>query len=359
MTSFVDRVRVYVEAGKGGAGAVAFRREAHVPRGGPSGGDGGDGGDVVLVGDAGLSTLLDLRYRKHLRAEAGRPGGSKDRHGRAGRDLEVRVPLGTVAICEEDLSPGGEQAHPRSGAVPRELGEVLRHGQRLVIARGGRGGRGNIHFRGPTRQAPDEAEPGTPGEARWIRLELKVLADVGIVGFPNTGKSTLLASVSRARPKIADYPFTTVRPNLGLVRLDEERSMVLADVPGLIEGASDGRGLGHAFLRHLERTKVLLFLLSFEPGPDRGPARDLAVLERELTRRGGFEDRARVVAVNKMDAWTDEEARAVVDLEAALRVRGIPLLRVSAATGAGVRSLLEELDRFVRGSAALGGGRQA
>ncbi|RMG95425.1 MAG: GTPase ObgE [Deltaproteobacteria bacterium] len=336
---FVDRVRVHVEAGKGGDGAVAFRREAHVARGGPSGGDGGDGGDVVLVGDEGLSTLLDLRYRKHLRAEHGRPGGSKDRHGRSGEDLLVRVPLGTVAICEEELDAEADDARR---PVPWVIGEVLRHGERLVIARGGRGGRGNIHFRGPTRQAPDEAEPGTPGEVRLVRLELKVLADVGLLGFPNVGKSTLLSAVSRARPKVADYPFTTLRPHLGVVRLDDERTMVLADVPGLIEGASEGRGLGHDFLRHLERTKVLLHVLAFEDDPRRTPLRDFEVIERELERHGGFAGRPRVVAVNKADVWTAEERAQVDELRRALP-HDVPVFEISAATHTGLSALLDAL----------------
>ncbi len=380
---FVDRVRVMVRAGDGGAGAVAWRREAHVARGGPAGGDGGRGGDVVLVADPGLSTLLDLRYRQHLRAEHGRPGASKDRNGRAGRDLVVRVPVGTLVMVEgvvhdegevppwvrgQDGDEGPEQvwvggpepgaaldpfarADERAAPVPAAgevLGDLVEPGQRLVVARGGRGGRGNIHFRSSTNRAPDRAEPGTPGQALWLRLELKLLADVGIVGFPNVGKSTLIARISRARPKVADYPFTTLTPNLGVVTLDAERTMVVADVPGLVPGASEGRGLGLDFMRHLERTRVLLHLLAPDPSPGREPMADLDVIEGELRRHGAFDGKPRVVALNKLDTLEDEPGRALVrTLRERLRRRGIPLFEVSAHTGQGVGPLLEALWRRV------------
>ncbi len=380
---FVDRVRVMVRAGDGGDGAVAWRREAHVARGGPAGGDGGRGGDVVFVADPGLSTLLDLRYRQHLRAEHGRPGASKDRNGRGGADLVVRVPVGTLVLVEGVVGDEGEvppwaRGHagedrmeqiwvgapeageandpfaareaarpdaPRAGEV---LGDLVEPGQRLVVARGGRGGRGNIHFRSSTNRAPDQAEPGEPGQALWLRLELKLLADVGIVGFPNVGKSTLIARISRARPKVADYPFTTLTPNLGVVALDSERSMVVADVPGLVPGASQGRGLGLDFMRHLERTRVLLHLLAPDPSPGREPLKDLEVIEGELRQHGAFDGKPRVVALNKLDTLQDEEGRVRVrTLRKALRRRGIPLFEVSAHSGRGLGPLLEALWRRI------------
>lgn len=402
---FVDQVRVFVGAGNGGDGAVAWRREAHVPRGGPAGGDGGRGGDVIFVADAGLSTLLDLRFRQRLVAENGQPGQGRDRNGRRGADLLVRVPVGTMIFVEgpatepgepppwvergegdakaleniyvvptaedagealEDADAklqaqllGGTMAAPRRRELERvspgelppgtPLGDLTADGQRLVVAKGGKGGRGNIHFRSSTRRAPDFAEPGEPGDALWARLELKLLAEVGIVGFPNVGKSTLIRRISRAKAKVAAYPFTTLVPQLGVVRLDEERSMVVADVPGLIEGASEGRGLGLQFLRHLERTRVLLHLLAPDPDPEREPLRDLETIEDELARYGeAFEGRPRVVALNKVDTLGDEAGRALVDeLRARLRARNIPLFAISAATGEGLGPLLEALWRRI------------
>ncbi len=386
---FVDLVRVHVRAGRGGNGAVAWRREKFVPKGGPAGGDGGDGGDVVLVADPHLSTLLELRFRPHLHAEDGKPGGTRDKNGRAGEDLQVRVPVGTVVVVDR---PSDEVRAPRSmpksapddedddemetvyigddgrpmgddevaevfgdgdegddDEVGRVLGDLATPGQTIVVARGGKGGRGNIHFRTATRQAPDYAEPGTDGDARWLRLELKLLADVGIVGFPNVGKSTFIAKVSRARPKIADYPFTTLVPQLGVVGLGEGRSMVIADVPGLIRGASEGRGLGLQFLRHLERTRVLLHLLAPDLDPDREPLADLEALESELDQYGDvFANRPRVVAINKIDLLGDPEGRKQLkDLRSALQSRGIPLFPISAHTGEGVPALLEALWRRV------------
>jgi len=387
---FVDLVRVHVRAGRGGDGAVAWRREKYVPKGGPAGGDGGRGGDVVLVADSGVSTLLDLRFRPHQHAEDGKPGGARDKNGRAGEDLRVKVPVGTVVIVDrpsDEMRPqrssartrmpddedemetiyvgdDGEHIDPAAlrerlaaededadelaeDETGRVLGDLSRPGQELVVAHGGKGGRGNIHFRTATRQAPDFAEPGTEGEAHWLRLELKLLADVGIVGFPNVGKSTFIARVSRARPKIADYPFTTLVPQLGVVSLGEGRSMVVADVPGLIRGASEGRGLGLQFLRHLERTRVLLHLLAPDPDPAREPLADLDVLEDELAHYGEvFAGRPRVVAINKIDLLADPEGqRKLAELRRALKERGIPLFPISAATGAGIDPLLEALWR--------------
>ena len=365
---------------------MAWRREKYVPRGGPAGGDGGDGGDVVLVADDRLTTLLDLRYRQHLIAPSGRPGGGRDKNGKSGEDLFVPVPVGTVVTVEGPATPDGRPpwvgrededdvdgdemenvfivdddrptphiqlgvdedvqlpATPPPGTV---LGDLTQPGQQLVVARGGRGGRGNLHFRSPTNRSPDFAEDGTLGQAQWLRLELKLLADVGIVGFPNVGKSTLISRISRAKPKIGDYPFTTLVPQLGVVRLGPNRSMVVADVPGLIEGASQGKGLGLQFLRHLERTRVLVHLLAPDLDPEREPLADLEVLEAELAAYGsGFEGRPRVVALNKIDVLKDEEGQALVaQLRRTLRERNIPLFVISAHTGEGVDALLEAIWR--------------
>jgi GTP-binding protein len=356
-----------VQAGRGGDGAVAWRREKYVPRGGPAGGDGGSGGHVVFVADEHLSTLLDLRYRQHLRAENGRPGGRSQMNGRNGDALLVRVPVGTLVYVDattesegfedendeedvgDDADSGGEHRE-RAPAVPEPgtlLGDLSAPGDELVVARGGRGGRGNIHFRSSTNRAPRRAESGRLGQAMWLRLELKLLADVGIVGFPNVGKSTLIAKTSRARPKVADYPFTTLSPQLGVVGLGEGRSFVMADVPGLIRGASDGRGLGHQFLRHLERTRVLLHLLAPDQDPERDPLVDLDAIEFELSQYGTvFENKPRVVALNKIDLMVDEDGeRRMRDLRAALRTRNIPLFPICAHTGEGVQALLEAIWR--------------
>jgi GTP-binding protein len=261
---FVDQATINVSGGDGGAGAEAFRREKFVARGGPSGGDGGDGGDVVLRVDDQLSTLLDYRYQEHYRAERGQHGEGKNRTGKSGTDLVLRVPPGTYV---------------RDADTGEALGELLDGGDELVVARGGRGGRGNASFASPTNRAPREWEPGEEGERRRITLELKLIADIGLVGLPNAGKSTLLAAVSAARPKIADYPFTTLQPNLGVVQLPDSRSFVLADIPGIIEGAHEGKGLGHQFLRHIERTRSLAFLV---PVDSEDPDAELATLRAEV-----------------------------------------------------------------------------
>lgn len=388
---FVDLVRLHVCAGRGGDGAVAWRREKYVPTGGPAGGDGGDGGDVVLVASPHLTTLLDLRYRRKIAAPSGNAGGTRDKNGKAGGDLLIDVPIGTVVYVEAegdvDHATGFHDELPEHrGAVvfdPEDdlddddgegddeddnasepaaepdvvLGDLSTAGQRLVVARGGQGGRGNIHFRSSTNQAPEYAEPGTPGEARSLRLELKLLADVGIVGFPNVGKSTFIARVSRARPKIADYPFTTLVPQLGVVALGDSRSMVVADVPGLIKGASAGKGLGLQFLRHLERTQVLLHLLAPDVDPERDPLDDLDALEDELAQYGPvFEGKPRVVALNKLDLLQDEDGPArIAELREALRQRGIPLFPISASTGEGIAAVLEALWRRVVRSRAVSG----
>ena len=284
MARFVDRVKIYVKAGDGGPGCVSFRREKYVPRGGPDGGDGGDGGDVILLADPQLLTLYDFYHQVHFRAENGRPGQGKKMKGRDGEDLILRVPVGTVVMDAE------------TGEV---LGDLTEPYQTLIVARGGKGGRGNAHFATPTRQAPRFAEPGKPGEERWLILELKLIADVGLVGLPNAGKSTLLSRISAARPKIADYPFTTLEPNLGVVKLPDGETFVVADLPGLIEGAHKGVGLGHEFLRHVERTRVLLFVLSV----DREDLyADYQVLKKELKLYNpALLQKDYLIAINKID----------------------------------------------------------
>jgi len=329
---FIDQARIHVRAGDGGKGAVAFRREKYVPKGGPSGGDGGDGGSVVLRVDGGLSTLLDFRYRKEYAAPAGQPGANKDKYGRAGEDLIVRVPPGTQVFDD---------------VTGQLLCDLRQDGERFVIAQGGKGGRGNMHFATPTDRAPRRSEPGTPGEERELRLELKLLADIGLLGFPNVGKSSLIARISAARPKIADYPFTTLVPNLGMVRLSGERSFVVADVPGLIEGAHRGAGLGDRFLRHLERTRVLVHMLDATAAEEgRTPLRDFEAINRELRLYDPkLADRPQIVVLNKIDVPEVKRRRARI--AAPFERRGIPLHAISAATGEWVGDLLEAAWRLL------------
>jgi GTP-binding protein len=324
MSSFIDEARIWVRGGDGGNGIVAWRREKFVPKGGPAGGDGGDGGSVVLVVDEGLSTLLDFRYRKEYRADAGERGGNKDMYGAAGEDLILRVPPGTQVY--DDVSG-------------KLLGDLREHNQRFVAARGGRGGRGNIHFVTPTDRAPRRAEPGTPGQERTVRLELKLLADVGLLGFPNVGKSSLISRISAAKPKVADYPFTTLVPHLGMVRLGD-RSFVVADVPGLIKGASHGAGLGHKFLRHLERTRVLVHLLEVSVEPGRTPLRDYLAIRKELALYDPeLAARPEIVVLNKLDL--PDTRKKLATLKKTFARRKIQLHAISAATGEGLPPLLE------------------
>ena len=323
---FLDYVEIDVEGGRGGDGVVSFRREAYVPLGGPDGGDGGRGGDVVLVVDPQLTTLLDYRYRTLYRAERGAHGEGSNRTGRSGADLELRVPPGTVV---RDVV---------TGVV---LGELLRPGDRLVVARGGAGGRGNARFATPTNRAPRRAEPGRPGESRRIALELKLIADIGLVGEPNAGKSTLLASVSAARPKIADYPFTTLEPNLGVVSLPGLRSFVLADIPGLIEGAHAGRGLGHRFLRHIERTRALAMLI---PIDELDPQAVYDRLRRELRLYSPeLAAKPHCVVFTKADLYPEDLPPPTIATEGAWG-----LYVISAVTGQGLPSLLEDLWQHAR-----------
>nr|HID14107.1 GTPase ObgE [Anaerolineae bacterium] len=318
---FYDEARIYVKAGGGGDGCVAFRREKYVPFGGPAGGDGGKGGDVLLYVDPHLNTLYRFTKRRRFKAKRGEHGRGKNQHGAAGADLRIPVPPGTV-VYDAD-----------SGEL---LGDLTEPGQELVVARGGRGGRGNARFATSTNQAPRIAEHGEPGEERWLRLELKLLADVGVVGVPNAGKSTLLAAVTAARPKIAPYPFTTLQPNLGVVVLDDQTEFVLADIPGLIEGASEGKGLGHEFLRHIERTRVLIHLLD---GLSADPLADFAAINRELAAFGhGLAQKPQLVAFNKMD---EPRVRARwPEVRAALKAQGYPAMAISALTREGTRELL-------------------
>jgi len=321
---FVDEIDIFVKGGDGGAGCVSFRREKYVPYGGPDGGDGGNGGSIWLEADASLTTLLDYHYRRHYEAERGQHGKGANRHGASGRELVLRVPLGTV-VADRDT---GEH-----------LGELTTPGDRLLAARGERGGRGNARFASSVNQAPRRADLGRSATGRWLHLELKLLADVGVIGFPNAGKSTLVSRLSAARPKIADYPFTTLAPTLGIVRVDHERSFVIADLPGLIEGASEGKGLGHQFLRHTERTRLLLHVLDLDPGTGRDPVEDLAVINAELRAYSAeLALRPQIIVANKADLPESAGRRAAVEAHCA--ASGLPLVVISAVTGLGLGDLV-------------------
>ena len=325
---FVDEITLTAQAGDGGNGSAAMRREKYRPLGGPAGGDGGDGGDVVFEADERLTTLLDLKYKRILTAQRGEHGRGKDQYGKAGQALVVRIPLGTQVF------------DARTGELLVDLDSP---GQRHVVARGGRGGRGNIHFATPQDRAPTRAEPGKPGQQVELRLELKLLGDVGLVGFPNVGKSTFIATVSKARPKVADYPFTTLVPNLGVVSRGDLRSFVVADIPGIIEGAADGAGLGHRFLKHVERTRVLLHLVTVDPSPEREPLADFEALERELARFDPeLAKRPALVALSKLDLPEVREAEA--DFREAMGAREIRVYAFSAATGEGLDALLDAVE---------------
>jgi GTP-binding protein len=324
---FVDEVDVFVKGGDGGAGCVSFRREKFVPRGGPDGGDGGDGGDVVLEADAAIATLLDFHFQRHYTAERGQHGQGGNKHGRSGADTLLRVPLGTL-VTDRDT---GEL-----------LGDLTAPGQRVVVARGERGGRGNARFATSTNRAPRRADLGRPATGRWIHLELKLLADVGVVGFPNAGKSTLVSRLSAARPRIADYPFTTLQPTLGIVRVDEGRSFVIADLPGLIPGAAEGRGLGHRFLRHTERTRLLVHLVDLDPGTGREPAADYAAIRRELAAYSAALAARHEIVVGSKAELPGAEARRDA-LAAFCAEHGLPFLAVSAVTGLGLAALVQAL----------------
>ena len=347
---FVDEAKIYVKAGDGGNGCVAFRREKFVPRGGPSGGDGGAGGSIWIAATPHDNTLLRYRFNREFRAERGRHGEGSNRTGHSGEDLVLEVPVGTVIWDEESSQP---------------LADLTEPGQRFLAARGGRGGRGNQHFARPWHQAPRESEDGSPGEERHLRLELKLLADVGLIGFPNVGKSTLISRVSAARPKIADYPFTTLEPNLGVVSADSQsvrgpgqrtgrmdaRTFVVADLPGLIEGAHAGAGLGTRFLRHVERTRLLAHLIDTSDASDRDPVRDFEIISAELAAfSSALAAKPMIVVATKLDATTD---RSRLDkLHAFCATRGLEFHSISSASGHGiaelVRSLADALDRIPR-----------
>jgi GTP-binding protein len=326
---FIDEAKIFVKAGEGGRGCMSFRREKFVPKGGPDGGDGGKGGDIVLQADRNLRTLLDFRYKQRYTAERGEHGRGKDQTGRDGSDCILRVPVGTMVRSME------------SGEV---LADLTVHGQRFVAAQGGRGGRGNTRFKSPTNQAPRHAEPGERGEARWLTLELKLLADVGLIGLPNAGKSTLLARLSAARPKIAPYPFTTLTPQLGIVRLRDNHSCVVADIPGLIEGAHEGKGLGHQFLRHIERTHLLVHLVDMTVPSENDPLSNFEMVTSELQAYAwALVKKSQLVVATKMDIPSAKEAWE--RFQPAIIARGFRAIALSAVTGEGIGTLLDEMHR--------------
>jgi GTP-binding protein len=329
---FIDEAKIQVFAGKGGDGSAAFRRERYVPRGGPSGGDGGRGGSVWAIADRNLNTLIDYRYARLHRARDGAAGAGSDKNGRAGDDVELRMPVGTVV---------------RDAASGEAIADLARDGDRVLLARGGRGGLGNLHFKSSVNRAPRQFTRGEPGESKELALELRVLADVGLLGLPNAGKSTLVRAVSSARPKVADYPFTTLNPSLGVVRVAEDASFVIADIPGLIEGAAEGAGLGHQFLRHLARTRLLLHLVDIAPlevGAD--PVRDIRAIAAELKKYDeSLYRKPRWLVFNKADLAPDADAR-IARILRALRWKG-PWFKVSALSGAGCREVCSAAYRFL------------
>lgn len=324
---FVDQVEIHVKSGDGGNGLVAFRREKFIPRGGPAGGSGGRGGSVILEADAQLNTLVDLRYKREYKAERGGDGGNNNMTGKNGNDLIIKVPVGTL-VREKD-----------TGAV---VGDLIEPNQRLIVAGGGKGGRGNATFATPTLQTPQFAENGDPGEEMDLTLELKLLADVGLVGFPNVGKSTLISRISAAKPKIADYPFTTLVPNLGVVRVDINKSFVVADMPGLIEGAHQGAGLGHQFLRHIERTRLLVHIIDVSGVTGRDPLNDFEIINQELA---SFNPRLgelpQIVALNKADV--PGAGGIASELAQTIRAQGYEVFLISAVSGQGVQELVYEI----------------
>ncbi|WP_457621435.1 GTPase ObgE [Persephonella sp.] len=322
---FVDKAKIHVKAGDGGNGCVAFRREKYVRMGGPSGGNGGKGGDVIIMADKSLKTLMDFRYKKHFKAENGQHGSGSNKHGRNGKDLIIKVPVGTVVKDAE------------TGEI---IADLIYDGQKVVVAKGGKGGRGNAAFKTSTNQAPDYAEEGQPGEEKWIELELKLLADIGIIGFPNAGKSTLISVLSKAKPKIADYPFTTLTPVLGVLQLDYGKSVVIADIPGLIEGASKGAGLGHEFLRHIERTKALIHLIDISDQRERDPIEAFEIINKELEKYSPeLVKKPQIVVGNKIDMLSD---RSLIEkLKKEFSKRGYPFVAVSLVTKEGLDQLIK------------------
>lgn len=325
---FVDKVKIFVRAGKGGDGHVSFRREKYVPNGGPDGGDGGRGGHIIFEVDPGCNTLMSFRHKRHYKADDGEEGGKKRCHGKDAEDLVIKVPLGTVI---------------REAETNHVIADMHRPGQKEIIFKGGRGGKGNQHFATPTRQAPRYAEKGRPAKEYWLILELKMIADVGLVGFPNVGKSTLLSMVSNAQPKIANYHFTTLSPNLGVVTNQYGKQFVMADIPGIIEGASEGVGLGHDFLRHVERTKVLLHVVDVAGTEGRDPVADIYAIQKEieLFNPDILRDKPQVIAANKIDVGGCEENLAA--LKAEFEPKGIKVIPISAAANDNLQELLKEV----------------
>lgn len=339
---FVDYVTITVRSGKGGPGAVAFRREKYEPRGGPNGGDGGDGGSIILEADPQLYTLLDLRYNRHHFAKNGQPGSGSNKKGKDGEDIVLRVPVGTVA---------------RDTETEAALGELAEPGDRLVLAQGGRGGKGNAHFKSATRQAPRFAQPGEAGEERDVTLELKLLADAGLVGFPNAGKSTLVASLSAARPKIADYPFTTLEPTLGVVDAGQYQSFVIADIPGIIEGAHEGKGLGIRFLKHIERNAVLLFVI---PVTSEAPGEEYATLLGELEAfNAELLEKPRLVALSKIDLLSEDEREERLQKLQEPFPSDVRVLPISAVARVGLDALKRTLWQTIQAVRGLEEGAQA
>ncbi|MEM4658709.1 MAG: GTPase ObgE, partial [Candidatus Methanosuratincola sp.] len=323
---FIDEAKIYVKAGRGGNGCVSFRRERFVPRGGPDGGDGGKGGDIVIEARSNMTSLLDFRYKQHYRAKSGEHGRGKKQHGKGAPPLIIPVPVGTVI---------------KDAATGKVIADLTRHGQRVTVARGGKGGKGNARFATPTNQAPRYAERGEDGEEKTLHLELKLLADVGIVGFPNAGKSTLISRISAATPKIADYPFTTLVPNLGVVRYGDGKTFVVADIPGLIKGAHEGAGLGIAFLKHIERTRVLIHLLDLSPYTGRDPIEDYKTMNEELAAYDAdLPKKPQVVAANKIDLKEAQENLSRV--KEYFHKKGIEVIPISSLTGEGLERLVQE-----------------
>jgi GTP-binding protein len=330
---FIDQVKIFVKAGRGGDGAVSFRHEKGVPKGGPDGGHGGRGGNVTLVAEGGLTTLAYFRFHPINRAGSGAPGAGARRHGKSGAERELRVPVGTVV---------------RDAATGRVLCDLVEPGQGYIAAKGGKGGRGNTSFATAVHQAPREHEPGRPGEERELFLELKMIADVGLIGFPNVGKSTVISKISAAKPVIADYPFTTLIPNLGVVDIGGTRSFIVADIPGLIEGAHEGQGLGVQFLKHVERTKILVHILDVSPYSGRDPIEDYRIVRKEIS---AFDrklaGRPQIIAANKIDLLRDEDAARLQAVKKLAAAEKSPFFAVSAMKGEGLKRLVAALDEAV------------
>ncbi|MBW7956273.1 MAG: GTPase ObgE [Deltaproteobacteria bacterium] len=331
---FIDEAKIYVKAGDGGRGCVSFRREKYVPKGGPDGGNGGRGGDVILIAEGRLASLLDFKYKREYKAERGQHGMGSMCSGRDGLDLRINVPVGTVV---------------KDADTEEVLADLVEDGQEYLVSRGGRGGKGNAHFATSTHQTPRFAQPGEPGEERNLKLELKLLADVGIIGFPNAGKSTLISHISAAKPRIADYPFTTLVPNLGIVKFGDFGGFVVADIPGLIEGAHEGKGLGVRFLKHIERTSIFIHMLDLSPASGRDPKDDFEIVNRELRAfKAELTERPQVVALNKTDMPEAEEK--VPELLKFFNGLGIKVFSISAATGKGLKELVNFVGKAVADS---------